>query len=178
MPDANVTKRALAASLKKNMLEKPFDKISVIDICEGCGMNRKSFYYHFKDKYDLVSWIFYTDFILLASTRTYNDGWDLIRTLADLFYADKDFYRCALEIEGQNSFRDYFYETTTPLMNLFMSDLGSDEEQIALNNHYMTDAFLAILYCWLKNGEAQDPEAFVSNMRLIIANLSAKAAGA
>ena len=35
------------------MIEKPFDKISVIDICEGCGMNRKSFYYHFKDKYDL-----------------------------------------------------------------------------------------------------------------------------
>ena len=26
-------------------------------------MNRKSFYYHFRDKYDLVNWIFYVDFI-------------------------------------------------------------------------------------------------------------------
>ena len=55
MPDANITKSALASSMKRLMKEKPFTKISVIDICEGCGMNRKSFYYHFKDKYDLVN---------------------------------------------------------------------------------------------------------------------------
>ena len=47
MPDANITKNALASSMKKLMKEKAFSKISVIDICEGCGMNRKSFYYHF-----------------------------------------------------------------------------------------------------------------------------------
>ncbi|MCF0145568.1 MAG: TetR family transcriptional regulator, partial [Eubacterium sp.] len=115
MPDANITKQALANSLKKNMRTKPFDKISVIDICEGCGMNRKSFYYHFKDKYDLVNWIFYTDFILLSITKTYRDGWDLIEMIAELFYADREFYRRALEIEGQNSFRDYFYDSMMPI---------------------------------------------------------------
>ena len=50
MADSNITKNALAASLKNLMREKPFEKISVSDICEACGMNRKSFYYHFKDK--------------------------------------------------------------------------------------------------------------------------------
>ena len=78
MPDANITKNALASSMKKLMKEKHFEKISVIDICEGCGMNRKSFYYHFKDKYDLVNWIFYTDFIKTATQRSYTDGWDLL----------------------------------------------------------------------------------------------------
>ena len=58
MADSNITKNALATSLKKLMREKPFEKISVSDICDDCGMNRKSFYYHFKDKYDLVNWIF------------------------------------------------------------------------------------------------------------------------
>ena len=177
MPDANLTKRALSNSLKKKMREKPFDKISVIDICEGCDMNRKSFYYHFKDKYDLVNWIFYTDFILLASTRTYEDGWDLIHTLAELFYQDREFYRSALEIEGQNSFRDYFYESTMPIMNMFMKSLGSDDEQITINQRYMSDAFLAILHCWLKEGYKQDPDTFVDNMKLIISNLSARVAG-
>lgn len=177
MPDANITKRALSNSLKKKMLEKPFDKISVIDICEGCGMNRKSFYYHFKDKYDLVNWIFYTDFILLASTRTYEDGWDLIHTLAELFYQDQDFYGCALEIEGQNSFRDYFYECTMPIMNLFMQDLGSEEDQILINQRYMSDAFLAIMHRWLRSGRNQDPDTFVKNLKLIISNLSARVSG-
>ena len=52
MADSNITKNALAVSMKKLMEKKPFSKISVGDICEDCGMNRKSFYYHFRDKYD------------------------------------------------------------------------------------------------------------------------------
>ena len=60
MADSNITKRALATSLKELMLEQPFDKINVAQICARCNMNRKSFYYHFKDKYDLVNWIFDT----------------------------------------------------------------------------------------------------------------------
>ena len=54
--DSNLTKRALAAAMKELMEQMPFSKISVSDIAEQCGMNRKSFYYHFKDKYDLVNW--------------------------------------------------------------------------------------------------------------------------
>ena len=53
MADSNITKRALASALKELMNEKPFARISVSDICTRCDMNRKSFYYHFKDKYDL-----------------------------------------------------------------------------------------------------------------------------
>ena len=63
MADSNITKNALATSLKNLMKEKPFEKISVSDICDACGMNRKSFYYHFKDKYDLVNWIFLVGFL-------------------------------------------------------------------------------------------------------------------
>ena len=44
MPDSNITKRALAQSLKELMACRPFAKISVADICQGCGMSRKSFY--------------------------------------------------------------------------------------------------------------------------------------
>ena len=45
---SQTTKRALAASLKKLLLEKPLDKITVIDIVEDCEVNRQTFYYHFK----------------------------------------------------------------------------------------------------------------------------------
>lgn len=53
MADSNITKHALATALRELMTELPFEKINVAHICERCGMNRKSFYYHFKDKYDL-----------------------------------------------------------------------------------------------------------------------------
>ena len=63
MAYSNITKTMMADAMKELMSEKPFAKISVGDICERCGMNRKSFYYHFKDKYDLVNWIFQTEFL-------------------------------------------------------------------------------------------------------------------
>jgi AcrR family transcriptional regulator len=53
--NSNITKQAFSIALKELMQEVPFDKIRIADICNRCGMNRKSFYYHFKDKYDLLN---------------------------------------------------------------------------------------------------------------------------
>ena len=177
MADTNLTKQQLADSLKKRMLEKSFDKISVIDICEGCGMNRKSFYYHFKDKYDLVNWIFYTDFIDIARGWPCEDGWDLVEMLIGMFYRSQDFYRCALEIEGQNSFRDYFFDSMMPIFHMFLNEISDEDSFIRDNSRYISDAFLAVLHSWLKDGCPQDPRQLHSNIRRILAMIG-KSAGA
>lgn len=52
------TKHALADSFKKLLSKRSFDKITVKDIVEDCGVNRQTFYYHFHDIYDLIEWIF------------------------------------------------------------------------------------------------------------------------
>ena len=53
---SQVTKRALVESLKRLLLKKPLNKITVTDITEDCGISRMTFYYHFKDILDLVEW--------------------------------------------------------------------------------------------------------------------------
>ena len=53
---SNTTKQGLEASIKRMMLKKPLDKITIRDITEDCGVGRMAFYYHFKDIYDLVEW--------------------------------------------------------------------------------------------------------------------------
>ena len=50
----NITKNALEESLKKFLLQKPLDKITISDLTTDCGISRMAFYYHFKDIYDLV----------------------------------------------------------------------------------------------------------------------------
>ena len=52
------TKKLLADTLKKIMRSKPFSKITVSEIIQECGVNRKTFYYHFQDIYDLLKWVF------------------------------------------------------------------------------------------------------------------------
>ena len=53
---ANITKLALEAALKKELLTKSLDKITINELAEDCGISRMAFYYHFKDIYDLVEW--------------------------------------------------------------------------------------------------------------------------
>ena len=48
------TKQALAASLKRAVLKKPLFKISVRELIEDCGVNRKTFRCRFDDIYALV----------------------------------------------------------------------------------------------------------------------------
>lgn len=52
------TKKMLAQSLKSAMRKKPFSKITVSELIQDCGLNRKTFYYHFDDIYDLMKWMF------------------------------------------------------------------------------------------------------------------------
>lgn len=54
----NTMKYALAQSLKKLLSIRKLDKITVKDIAEDCGVNRQTFYYYFRDIYDLLEWNF------------------------------------------------------------------------------------------------------------------------
>ena len=61
---SDITKRAMAQSLKKFLRKKDLDKITINDITSDCGVNRQTFYYHFKDIYDLLEWIYKNEVIL------------------------------------------------------------------------------------------------------------------
>ena len=181
MADSNITKRALAASLKGLMAEQPFDKINVAQICERCDMNRKSFYYHFKDKYDLVNWIFDTEFIALvkvnspeADSYTYQERWAFIEKICRYFYQNHSFYRKALQIRGQNSFRDHFREYIQPLLAVRISHLFGQEQMDQFTLDFFTDAVLGSMERWLLIKECMPPEEYLEKIK----NLTEKIARA
>ena len=83
MANSNITKKALAQSLKELGATKILDKITVADITDHCGVNRQTFYYHFNDKYELLSWIYNQDlFIPLTQDLTF-ENW--VEKLIGLF---------------------------------------------------------------------------------------------
>lgn len=54
----NRTKELLADSLYEIAGHKSFDKIKIQDIVSNCGMSSSTFYRHFRDKYELIAWIY------------------------------------------------------------------------------------------------------------------------
>lgn len=171
MADSNITKRALAASLKELMAEQPFEKINVAQICERCNMNRKSFYYHFKDKYDLVNWIFDTEFIALLKHEdlgaNYKERWAFIEKTSRYFYQNHAFYRKALQMKGQNSFGDHFREYIRPLLANRISGIFGKEQPDDFTLDFFTDAVICAMERWLLTKECMPPEEFVEKIKVL-----------
>ena len=69
------TKHALAQALKTLMTQKPFDRITIQDITELCGIRRQHFYYHFQDIYDLLGWMLERDAENLMGEKVDADNW-------------------------------------------------------------------------------------------------------
>lgn len=165
MADSNITKKALAEVMKDLMCTMPFSKISVSDICEKCGMNRKSFYYHFKDKYDLINWIFYTEFFEAACSHPFETGWDFMQGICDYFYANHTFYRKAFAITGQNSFRDYFQEMLEPLLVQYSAELFHSGNPSRFFITFISDACIASIIRWLSEKNCMEPARYVRELR-------------
>lgn len=161
MADSSITKRALANSLKELMEELPFVKISIGDICNKCKMNRKSFYYHFKDKYDLVNWIFDTEFSSVLDKNDNPNGWDLLQELCEYLYSNRVFYRHALKIDGQNSFRSHFHQTLSNIIEIELNRIYIDKKIEEFYVHFLTDGFICAIERWILDKDCISPDVFM-----------------
>ena len=177
MADSNLTKQAMATALKELMETEDFEKISVSDICERCHMNRKSFYYHFKDKYDLANWIFDTDFIHLSQQHSldimnmsysYEERWNGLLVVCKYFYENRNFYRKILRVEGQNSFSSYFRDFMYPIMeHRILALVGSAEvPQMVLD--FVVDGLMCVIERWLMDKNCITAEEFMGNLKTLV----------
>ncbi len=63
----NRTRQELSAALRALLRQKPLDQLRVRELTEMYGLRRQSFYYHFKDVYDLFAWTVRQERVLLTN---------------------------------------------------------------------------------------------------------------
>lgn len=171
LADSNITKRALASALKELMQEIPFQKISVADICEKCGMNRKSFYYHFQDKYELMNWIFDMDFIDLINQYSEKDSVAGIFALCTILYENREFYCNAFAVQGQNSLSEHMREIGMPILTQRLQQALPDKDNSFYLEFFM-DAFLNAMFRWIREKPCDPPEKFLPDFLSCIVSTS------
>lgn len=170
---SQVTKRALEQSLKNLLLKKPLTKITVADIAEDCGINRMTFYYHFKDIYDLVEWSCQEDASrALAGKKTY-ETWQ--QGLLQIFQAvldNKPFILNVYRSVSREQVENYLYRVTYDLLEGVveekaqgMSVRQEDKELIATLYKYL---FVGLMLDWIKGDMKGDPQVMVQKLELVI----------
>ncbi len=156
------------------MERQPFAKISVGDICEKCDMNRKSFYYHFKDKFDLVNWIFDTEFIANAKQRGERNGWELLEELCFYINNNRAYYRKLFRLEGENAFSEYFREYIVSALLSDLKEVFLVEREREFYADFYTDAFVCAMKRWLLKRDNIPASEFVPLLKQGLLQISQK----
>ena len=102
-------RQVLAQCFKELMQEKSFQKIIVKDITDRANVKRPTFYTYFRDKYDVVEWIFMQE-IWQPANSLIAAGYirEGLRFMLISMEKDKRYYRKLAALEGQNSFQEIF----------------------------------------------------------------------
>lgn len=144
-------KDLLSEGLYMIMLQKPFDKITIKQICDKTGVIRGTFYNHFMDKYEALEYLAYHLLIeenrCFLHNKKYNDF--LSQTIHTVYEHQEFFYR-AFQTNGQNDFESI-------LLNLYQKVIIQqiDEHKLPANisqqfySSYYANAFVFILKDWI-----------------------------
>ena len=158
------TKYRLAEAMKECMKTTPVDNITVTQLTELCGVTRQTFYRNFIDKYDLINWIFYTEFVSNIHLEEYKDALQLLEDICDYLYQERDFYRVALKMEGQNSFQEYFSEVMDPYLKYLADQIMGAGKEEAFFLRFFGDAFLMAIIRWVMDENIMQPREFVRQL--------------
>ena len=170
---SQVTKRALEQSLKNLLLKKPLTKITVGDIADDCGINRMTFYYHFKDIYDLVEWSCLEDAKrALDEKKTYETWQQGLLQIFEAVQENKPFilnvYRCVRREQVEKYLR--------PLVDRLLLDVideeaggmtirAEDKQFVAQVYSYI---FIGLMLDWIKDDMREDPRQIVDRLARMI----------
>ena len=170
---SQVTKRALEASLKNLLLKKPLSKITISDITEDCGINRMTFYYHFKDIYDLVEWSCLEDAKrALEGKKTYETWQQGFLQIFEAVLDNRPFIMNVYHSVSREQVENYLYQLTYDLLEGVVEEQAQgmsvrDEDKAFIATVYKY-AFVGLMLDWIKNDMKGDPQLLVDRLELVI----------
>ena len=170
---SQITKRALEASLKKLLTKKPLDKITITDITEDCGINRMTFYYHFKDIYDLVEWVCVEDATrILGENKTYDTWQEGFLRIFEAVSENKTFMMNAYHSISRDQVEKYLYSLTYDLMIKVIEDKAKNMQVRDEDKKFIADfykyGFVGLVLEWIDKGMKEDPKQIIERLNALI----------
>ena len=175
---SQITKRALEQSLKNLLLKKPLTKITVSDIADDCGINRMTFYYHFKDIYDLVEWSCLEDAKrALDEKKTYETWQQVLLQIFEAVEENKPFilnvYRCVHREQVEKYLQPLVDQLILGVINEETGNMTIRDEDKQFIAQIYSYIFIGLMLDWIKDDMREDPQPPVDRLaRLIKGSMS------
>lgn len=170
---SQVTKRALEQSLKNLLLKKPLTKITINDIAEDCGINRMTFYYHFKDIYDLVEWSCLEDARKALEEKKTYETWQ--QGFLQIFEAVRDnkpfvmnVYRCVHREQVERYLKPLVDNLLMGVVNEEAEGMTVREEDKEFIARVYSYIFVGLMLDWIKEDMKEEPEEIVEKLATMV----------
>lgn len=108
-------KELLGESLEELLKNKSFEKITVNEIVENCGVGRRTFYNNFTDKHDLAAWLYLRQLHDFVENREHARLVDFIRYSTEVVNKDMHLIIAIDRYKGQNNLRDSLVDPMTDI---------------------------------------------------------------
>lgn len=170
---SQVTKKALAASLKKLLAQQPLDKITIIDIVNDCGVNRQTFYYHFKDIYDLIDWLFLDEAsTALAGQKTYATWQQGFLQIFEWVRENSPLVISVYRSISREQMERYLYAVTYDLLIGVVNEKAAGMSVREADKKFIADfykfAFVGLMIEWIRSGMKEDPRDIIERLSILI----------
>lgn len=169
----NATKQALANALKQLLQKKQITKITINDMTEACGISRMTFYYHFKDIYDLAEWTFQETLHAATADCHTRDSWQQgFLNLLEMLKANQSLILNAYRAMDRELVERYLRREVEALL------LPVVEEQVAgikiseKGKHmvaiFYAYAFMGVVMEWIQRNMAAEPQQVAATTAAMI----------
>ena len=162
------TKKQFAEALKRAMKKKPFKKITVSELIQDCKVNRKTFYYHFEDIYDLLKWMFDQEAVeVLKHFDLLVDYEEAIHFIMDYVEENDYILNCACDSMGREELKRFFYadfmDIVVSLIDGMEKLTGRTLEQDYKNflSFFYMEALAGMLLDWIKEKDKRGRDLVV-----------------
>ena len=154
-----LTKKAIVNSFIKLLNDKPWDKITVKDIVEDCGINRNTFYYHFADIREL------TRFTLDSQIKS-------VMQAAKFALENKRAVYHLYNSVSREILENYLSVVAYGVMDSFieMKAVGMKVSEFdkKLLKEFYKGALVGMVCSWLEGDMKQDPEAAINRLGILL----------
>lgn len=170
---AKLTQRAMAESLKKLLSQKTLDKITVKEITDDCGVKRQTFYYHFKDIYDLLEWTFIQEGEQFIDRDRICETWqDVYLEVFRYIEKNRNFTINAYNSVGREHLERYLYQIVYDLIARFIHQMDKEGKISRDDRDFICDFYkfglVGIILEWLGRGMKEDPQVITGKLTRLL----------